>query len=588
MRVLSVNVGLPKDVPWRGQTVRTAIWKQPVDGRRRVRRLNLDGDAQGDLQAHGGEHRAVFVYQIESYHYWEHELGRGPFPYGYWGENLTIEGLADDEVSIGDRYRIGTALFEVTQPRVTCWRLGIRTDEPRMPALVVSHGRPGFYFRVLEEGHVEAGDAIEKVGDGPPGMTVQELSALLYLPPHPLSELRRAVAIPALSEGWRGSFQALIEAQASPGGATGNPGLTSAGAAPPAWPGFRPFRVRERHAESRTVDAFELEPTDGLRLAGFAPGQFIVLRVPVPGSDEPVLRSYSLAAAPDPHRFLIGVKREEHGVAAEILHRHVGLGDLVEVAAPRGAFTLSAGAGGPVVLLSAGVGVTPVLAMLDSLVSESTSREVWWLHAARCGAEHAFAGDARLLVARLARGHLHVRYSRPAPGDALGRDYDAPGHLSADAVAELGVPRESDFFLCGPPGFMTDVSAGLIAWGVAPARVHTELFGPADLRAPAVVSGRPRRLPHQPPGPPGAGPEVVFTRSGLTVRWDDRFDSLLELAEACDVPARWSCRMGVCHTCECGLVDGEVAYDPQPLTPPAKGDALTCCGHPRGDVALEL
>jgi ferredoxin-NADP reductase/MOSC domain-containing protein YiiM len=588
MRVLSVNVGLPKDVPWRGQTVRTAIWKRPVDGRCRVRRLNLDGDAQGDLQAHGGEHRAVFVYQIESYHYWERELGRGPFPYGYWGENLTIEGLADDEVSIGDRYRIGTALFEVTQPRVTCWRLGIRTDEPRMPALVVSHGRPGFYVRVLEEGDVGAGDAIEKVGVGPQGMTVQETSALLYLPRHSLGALRRAVSIPALSEGWRASFQALIEAQASPGGSTGNPGLTSAGVAPPAWPGFRPFRLRERHAESRSVAALELEPADRRRLPSFAAGQFIVLRLPVPGGDETVLRSYSLAAAPDAHRYRIGVNRETHSLAGAILHDRVGVGDLVEVAAPRGAFTLPPGTGGPVVLVSAGVGVTPVLAMLDSLARNGTSREVWWLHAARCRAEHPFSGDARALVARLSRGHLHVRYSKPAPDDALGRDYDAPGHLSADVVAELGVPRDAEFFLCGPPGFMTDLSAGLIAWGVAPARVHTEVFGSADLRAPAVVSGRPRRAPHPPAGPPGTGPQVAFTRSGLTVRWDDRFGSLLELAEACDVPAGWSCRMGVCHTCECGLVDGEVAYDPTPLTPPATGDALTCCARPRGDVALEL
>jgi ferredoxin len=135
---------------------------------------------------------------------------------------------------------------------------------------------------------------------------------------------------------------------------------------------------------------------------------------------------------------------------------------------------------------------------------------------------------------------------------------------------------------------MTDLSAGLIARGVAPVRVHTEVFGSAALRAPAVVSGRPRRAPHPPSGPAGTGPEVSFTRSGLSVRWDDRFGSLLELAEACDVPAGWSCRMGVCHTCECGLVDGEVAYDPRPLTPPAAGDALTCCARPRGNVALEL
>ena len=194
-------------------------------------------------------------------------------------------------VPVRKQYRIGTALFEVTQPRVTCWRPGIRTNEPRMPALVVSHGRPGFYFRVLEEGHVGAGDAFVKVGDGPQAITVLELSALLYLPRHPLSELRRAVSIPALSEGWRASFQALIEAQASPGGSTGNPALTSAGVAPPAWAGFRPFRLRERHAESRSVAALELEPADGQRLPSFAAGQFIVLRLAVPGSDEPVLRS---------------------------------------------------------------------------------------------------------------------------------------------------------------------------------------------------------------------------------------------------------------------------------------------------------
>jgi ferredoxin-NADP reductase len=380
----------------------------------------------------------------------------------------------------------------------------------------------------------------------------------------------------------------LIQAQSSPGCPTGNPGLTSAGAGPPAWAGFSAFRLRERRAESSSVAALELEPADGQRLPSFAAGQFIVLRLPVSGSERPVVRSYSLAAAPDPHRCRIGVKREAHGVAGEILHGHLALGDLVEVAAPRGAFTLPPGTGGPVVLLSAGVGVTPVLAMLDSLASERTNREVWWLHAARCGAEHAFAGDARALVARLPHGHLHVRYSRPAPGDALGRDYDVTGHLSADLMAELGVTRDAEFFLCGPPGFMTDLSAGLIAWGVAPIRVHTERFGPADLRAPAVVSGNPHRAPHQPAGPVGTGPEVAFTRSGLTVRWDDRFGSLLELAEACDVPSGWSCRMGVCHTCERGLVDGEVAYDPQPLTLPAEGDALTCCSRPRGDVALEL
>jgi ferredoxin-NADP reductase/MOSC domain-containing protein YiiM len=586
VRVLSVNVGLPMEVPWHGETVRTAIWKEPVDGRCRVRRLDFDGDGQGDLQAHGGEHRAVYVYQIESYRYWQRELGRGPFSYGFWGENLTVEGLGDDEVCIGDRYRIGSALFEVTQPRVTCWRLGIRTEEPRMPALVYAHGRPGFYFRVLEEGDVGAGDAIEKVADGPQRMTVREVSALLYLSEHPLEKLRRAVSIPALSEGWKGSFRALIDAQTAPGPATGNAGLVAVPPRP-AWAGFRPFRLRERRRESRTVAALVLEPADGRSLPLYAAGQFVTVRLPVPGDGRSVLRSYSLAAAPDATRYLIGVKREPHGVAGQVLHDGIALGSVIEVAAPRGLFTLADG-GNPVVLLSAGVGVTPVLGILDWLVRERSPREVWWLHGARCGAEHAFASEAKTLVVRLPHGHLHVRYSRPSPDDQLGRDYDAAGRLRADVLACLGVPREAEFYLCGPSGFMRELTSGLMAWGVQPERLHTELFGPGDSQTPAVVSGRVQRAPHPPNAPPGSGPEIAFTRSALTVRWDDRFGSLLELAEACDVPVGWSCRTGVCHTCQSGLLDGEVEYDPQPLSPAAAGTVLVCCSRPHGDVALEL
>src|SRR5262249_55417972 len=224
-RLLSVNVGLPRDVAWRGKTVHTAIWKTPVQGRRMVRRLNIDGDGQGDLTGHGGEHRAVFVYQIDSYHYWQSKLGRNDFTYGQFGENFTVDGLSDHEVCIGDRYRVGGALFEVTQPRVTCYRVGIRMNEPKMAALLVAHGRPGFYFRVLETGEVEAGDVIVQVAAGPERMTVFEINALLYMPGHPRSELVRALHIPALSAGWRASLQALLEQEQSGEASAGNAGL---------------------------------------------------------------------------------------------------------------------------------------------------------------------------------------------------------------------------------------------------------------------------------------------------------------------------------------------------------------------------
>src|SRR3954465_6377570 len=196
-RLLSVNVGLPRDVTWSGKTMRTGIWKSPVEGRRMVHKLNIVGDGQGDLSGHGGEQRAVFVYQMESYHYWERFLGRNDFVYGQFGENFTVDGLSDDEVCIGDRYRIGEAVFEVSQPRVTCYRVGIRMDEPRMAALLVAHGRPGFYLRVLEEGDVRAGDVVTKTAGGSEAMTVAEINALLYLAGHDVAQLERALRIPA-------------------------------------------------------------------------------------------------------------------------------------------------------------------------------------------------------------------------------------------------------------------------------------------------------------------------------------------------------------------------------------------------------
>jgi MOSC domain-containing protein YiiM len=224
-RLLAVNVGLPRDIAWRGRTVHTSVWKHPVVGRRLVKRLDIVGDAQGDLKGHGGEQRAVMVYQIESYRYWEAQLGRTGFTYGQFGENFTVEGLPDDQVCIGDRYRIGSALFEVTQPRVTCYRVGIRMDEPRMASLLVSHHRPGFYFRVLQEGEVGAGDEIVKVAEGLERMTVVEIDALLYLPGHSVRDLERALRIPALSNGWKGSFRALLDQARGASQTSGNPGL---------------------------------------------------------------------------------------------------------------------------------------------------------------------------------------------------------------------------------------------------------------------------------------------------------------------------------------------------------------------------
>ncbi|MBF5043773.1 MOSC domain-containing protein [Aggregicoccus sp. 17bor-14] len=584
-RLHSVNVGLPRDVPWEGRTVHTGVWKAPVNGRRTVRRLNIEGDGQGDLGGHGGEHRAVLVYQLGSYRYWEQLLGRAPFTPGQFGENFTVEGLADDEVCIGDRYRIGTALFEVSQPRVTCFRLGLRMGEPRMAALVVAHHRPGFYLRVLEEGEVGAGDEIEQVAVGPERMSVAQVDALLYLPGHAREDLLRALRIGALSPGWRGSFQALLDAEAS-GATGGNTGLAPGSGPPPAWTGFRPLRIARIAQESHSISSFELEAEDGSALPAALPGQFVVLRLwPQPGAP-PLLRSYSLSGEPGAPRYRVSVKREPHGAGSAFLFEHCGVGARLEVSAPRGAFTLRAGEG-PVALLSAGVGATPVLAMLHALVQQRSPREVWWLFGARDRGDHPFVDEARRLVAALARGRAHVRYSRPGAQDRLGQDYDAAGRWTADAVQALGVPRAADFYLCGPPAFLEALGAGLAAWGVARERIHEEVFGAGASLTPGIAPTAARPV-HAPVGPAGTGPTVSFTRSGLAVPWSPRFASLLELAEACDVPVRWSCRTGVCHTCESGLVSGAVSYAPEPLDPPAAGSVLPCCATPTADVVLDL
>jgi ferredoxin-NADP reductase/MOSC domain-containing protein YiiM/ferredoxin len=580
-RLLSVNVGLPKDIAWQGRTVHTGIWKEPVPGPRMVRRLNVDGDGQGDLLGHGGVNRAVFVYQIDSYRYWEKYLKRDDFSYGQFGENFTIEGLPDDEVCIGDRYRIGDAILEVSQPRVTCYRLGVRMNEPQMPTLVVSHHRPGFYLRVIDEGEVQAGDAIEKVADAQDSMTVADIDGLLYLPDRSRRALSRAVAIPALSEGWQGSFRDLLT-QSSDHPAGGPPN-----AAPLAWQGLRALRVQAIERESASVLSIRLAPADGGATVPALPGQFLTLRLHPARAAAPLLRSYSLSGRPGTSGYRISVKREPGGAASGYLHGELRVGDVLEAGAPRGSFVLEPGQR-PVGLISAGVGATPVLAMLHVLAADRSPRPVWWLHSARNQAEHAFRHEAAELLRSLPDAHRVVCYSQPGPADQAGADFDVAGHLTGPVIEQAGVPMDADFYICGPGPFMHDIAADLTALGAAPGHVKSEIFGANDASTPGVVNDGPTRPPHPPDGAPGQGPLVSFSRSNLSVAWDAAFGTLLEFAEACDVPVRWSCRSGVCHTCETGLIGGAVAYQPEPLEPPETGDALICCARPSGEVVLDL
>ncbi len=452
---------------------------------------------------------------------------------------------------------------------------------PQMPSLLVSHKRPGFYFRVLQEGEVSAGDEIVKVAEGPERVTVAEVDALLYLPGHPREQLQRALRIPALSPGWKGSLQALAAEEGT--SKQGNAGLTST-SPPPAWRGFRPLRVAAIQPESADVRSFVLESEDRAPLPSALAGQFLVFKLQLDPNAAPTLRSYSMSGPPGTGTYRISVKRAE-GPGSRFFHDHIHVGDMIPVSAPRGSFTLAEG-DSPIVLLSAGIGATPVLSMLYSLVAHAR-REVWWCYGTRNSREHPFAAEARKLLADLPDSHSFIAYSQPSEGDEQGTNYDASGRLNLSLLQSLHLPQAADFYLCGPPAFLTELTAALQSWGVPYSRIHSEIFGTESAVTPGIAAVAPK-TPHPPAGSAGTGPKISFTRSGLSVPWDARFQSLLEFAEACDVPVRWACRSGVCHMCESGIIDGEVRYAPEPLDPPAEGNVLLCCSTPLSATELDI
>jgi len=578
--LLSLNVGLPKDVRWRGRTVHTGIWKYPVTGSRMVRALNVEGDGQGDLNGHGGEQRAVLVYQQESYTHWRSHLDRDDLEFGQFGENFTVDGLADDEVCIGDRYRIGTAEFEVTQPRVTCFRLGLRLGQPTMASLLVAHHRPGFYLRVITEGRVRAGDEIIRTRTGPHALSVAAVDALLYLPDRDVGRLRQAVDIPALSPGWLQSFRELLATAES-----GGPDGAAPSRVEPGWTGFRRLRITRLVEETSAVTSIYLAAEDGAPLPRPQAGQFLTLRVSAADDPAPV-RSYSLSAGPETAGYRISVKRESHGLVSAYLHTQLRVGATIEVAAPRGDFHLAPG-NNPVLLISAGIGVTPVLAMLHELAGGPSDRPVWWIHTARDAGRHVFAVEAHRLIESLAHGHEQVFYTAPGAEIDPGQATVTRGRLDPATLGGLGIPTDATAYLCGPAGFTVAIRDALVGLGLSRAEVHSELFGAHPAVNPGITDIS-RTPPHQPPGSIGDGPQITFARSGLSARWSKRYPALLELAEACDVPTRWSCRTGVCHTCVTPLLSGAITYSPDPLERPAPGTALLCCSQPTGDLVVDL
>lgn len=579
VKLLSVNVSLPKQVPYNGKIITTGIFKEPVSSRVMVHALNVQGDGQADRKVHGGRDMAVYAYPFEHYKFWEETLGRSEFPFGQFGENLTVEGLSEETVRVGDVFRVGGALLQVTQPRIPCYKLALRMGEGTdFPKRFQDSGKLGFYLRVIEEGEIGAGDAIDRVATDGRSVTIAEFISIYLHGIHDPGSLRRVLASRDLGDAWRIYLEKMLE-KAEP---------TSS---PRGWSSYRTFVVDRKVPESETITSFYLVPEDGETLSSYQPGQFLTFRLEVPGHSKPITRTYTISDHPNSDYYRVSIKRETPpahrpdappGLSSNYFHDHVQPGAKLRVKAPRGEFRLDLSDDTPVVLVSAGVGLTPMISMLNGIIAAGSERPVWFIHGTRNGREHAMGEHMRRLAAEHDNVHLHVRYSRPEPEDVEGQNHDGIGHITVDVLKELLPPAAYNFYLCGPTPFMRSLYNDLLDWGVAESRIHYEFFGPAS-----VLKAGAEKAPTKVTGDESSPAfDVVFDQSGVTAAWDPAIDSILELAEAHGLRPDYSCRSGICHTCMCKLIAGEVTYVVEPADLPDPGCVLICCSKPVSDVIV--
>ncbi len=344
-------------------------------------------------------------------------------------------------------------------------------------------------------------------------------------------------------------------------------------------------------------------PEDGEALPAHAPGQFLTLKLDIPGQSGPLTRTYTISDSPNKGYYRLSIKREPApkdrpdvppGLSSNYFHDRVEPGAKLRVLSPRGKFVLDPLGERPVVLASGGVGLTPTISMLNAIVEAGSKRPVWFVHGARNGREHAMGAHVRRMAAENANVRAHIRYSQPGANDVEGRDYDSRGRVDADLLRGLLPGNDFDFYLCGPPPFMKALFNGLLGWGVAEGHIYYEFFGPATVLKESAAEDKAAPAASTVPGPPGPGaaadgPVVTFKRSGVAVNWDPEIETILELAEANGVTPDFSCRSGVCHTCMCALIEGEIEYvNDDAFLPEEEGQILICSSRPKTDITVDV
>ena len=573
--VRSVTVGGIRRFEYKGRPAQSSIWKNPVQGRVRARGVNLDGDDQADREVHGGPDKAVYAYAIEDLRWWEGQLGR-PLAPGELGENLTIEGLDVTSALVGERWEIGTVLLEVSEPRIPCWRLGVRMDDARFPSTFTKAGRPGAYLRIAVEGELGGGDEIRIVERPDHELSIGDVFRIFSYDQEQAGALLR---VPQISESW----QRWAEKTLARSRRRAKPQKTDPRTL--AWNGLRRFVLTDKVEEVEDVRSFYLSPEDGEPLPLYKPGQFLTLQVHPPDTERPAIRSYSLSDTPRPERYRVTIKREAPppdepdatpGLVSSHLHDRVEVGDVIDVRAPAGVFTLDAAASGaPVVLVAGGIGLTPLLAILNGIVQNGAACEAWLFYGVRNRRQHLMREHLTQIAEENANVHLTVRYSEPDDAPPDDREVGS-GRLSVELMKELLPSSDLDFFLCGPAAMMSALTEGLDDWGVPADRVHFEAFGPATVKrlTPSTTE-------------PGCGIEVTFSRSGTIAEWSQADLPLLELAEESGVAIDFGCRAGNCGTCATALLSGEVSYLHDPGAPFDEGECLPCICVPASAVVLD-
>jgi MOSC domain-containing protein YiiM/ferredoxin-NADP reductase len=528
-----------------------------------VNKLGLQEDSQADLAVHGGVDKAVYAYPSSNYALWRDEFPEHSAIWGMGslGENLAIAGLDESEVHIGDIFRLGTVILQVTQPRKPCFKLALRyNNDQRIASRMVREGRTGWYFRVLEEGCLSERQPLTLLERRHADWSIRRVNEAAYAKSASEDELRVIAALPELSAAWRD--QTLAAA--------------SVIAAKRSTSKFRPFVLAEAKFESASIRSLVFTPADGEEVAIHRPGQHVQIRLQLPSSKENVLRHYTVSSNPSGKSLRISVKAESGGVLSPLLHA-MEIGREIEVSGPQGRFVLEREAGRPIAFISAGVGITPMIPMLHAAVAQDGRfpfvPKILFIHAARDGREHAFSDQVRTSLSKHPNVISKIFYSQPTDADRAQGHFDVAGRMTVADIAHL-ITAECDIYICGPAAFMEMIVEGLKARGIPPSQIKTETFDFGGSRKKASIEAQLEGLDSK------AVVNVKFAKSGVTAIWKRENGTLLDVAEAAGVTAPSDCRSGLCGTCVTRILEGEVAHLALDGVEPDAAEALLCCAVP--------